>query len=58
MADAKKCDRCKQYYDKSAFNCSVVLHCGWEEPVTYDLCDVCFEEFTKFIKDAALDEDN
>lgn len=63
MANAKKCDRCGEYYDTNL--CRVKPHEFSKGPITptylsmhskldctkgiYDLCDCCWDDFMKFI---------
>lgn len=62
MANAKKCDRCGAYYDKNEYKMTspsgqiihsptyITVHCMNDAYRGYcDLCDVCWDDFNKFI---------
>lgn len=60
MADVKKCDRCKKYYDKNNHNiCNLgermneIRLTNFYNPknyIKYDLCDECFIKLYTFLR--------
>ena len=49
MAEARKCDRCKKYYDPHSWGSDYFLYdCGPSEKI--DLCLDCTQELVKWIK--------
>lgn len=50
MADAKQCDRCKNFYPRSG--CGryyVIRRVGGLYDINLDLCDKCYSDLLKFI---------
>ena len=60
MADVKKCDRCKKYYDENKHNiCNLgermneIRLTNFNNPknyIKYDLCDECFIKLYTFLR--------
>lgn len=53
MAEAKQCDRCKNFFNKEDkyLECEMKRHeMNWELlPIKFDLCERCMKEFDKFL---------
>ena len=70
MADAKKCDRCGEYFDPFTSNDSetsihgrfprnVALYdCHYNRVENWDICPVCADEFVKWINKFKEDKNN
>lgn len=52
MADAKKCDRCGEFFDKTGMTEMAELNMrnGYSISRRYDLCDRCAEDLMKFMR--------
>lgn len=70
MADAKKCDRCGNYYDENAKHkvtinsCKTVISevCTYTRSghayKPYDLCDNCIDDFFEFMCNRQLEKED
>lgn len=51
--NAKKCDRCKRYYDRPNFEQGAAVYAnetGWKDGKELDLCDECTKKLVRWLK--------
>lgn len=67
MADAKKCDRCKKFYDVyvgvpflnkkgNVYNCMELYHDGSNHRCRFELCEDCQKALYSFLKNVPAEK--